>query len=99
MYSLNKFFNTKKKIYLSSSTFEEQYIFKDGLNQLNLIFSMSKNLSLIMKDITYVIYKKTMIGIIFETTNELFLITPIISSISSQFKFIDIIISLNIKKE
>ena len=52
-----------------------------------------------MKDIIYIIYKKTMIGIIFETSNELFLITPIISSISSQFKFIDIIISLNIRKE
>ena len=100
LYPLNKYFNTKKRIFLSGSTFEEQYTFKNGLNQLYFILSISNDTSnnFFMKDITCIVYKQTMIGIIFETSKELYLITPILSSLLSQFKFIELIISLNLKK-
>lgn len=99
MFSLNQLLKTKKKIYLSGDTIESQYFFENGISQLKSLLFQIKTSKYDINDFMLIIYKKTVIGLSFEFEEEIFLITPIISSIDSKFKFINILNKFNFRNK
>lgn len=95
---LNKLLNTNKKIYLSGISYTEQFFFTNGFLQTENLLSQISIKKELINYLSLIIYKKTLIGITIEFSNELYLITPLISKIDFQLEFYNILFNFQLNK-